>query len=183
MIHDEMLDGLQTSCCRGCNRSYQPDGAPTTHGEMGHVCDEIMRRLECFSGFVWVSCKSAESSAVTPSRNSRIVWGGPSGVANSHVSSLMEGEIEMLVLTRRKNETICVADNVEIRVLEVRGGRVRLGIEAPREIPVNRSEVLTVPSAVGAGCSSVPDDGGPADRDLGIAEIMPAVPSMRRRPR
>ncbi len=89
----------------------------------------------------------------------------------------------MLVLTRKKNEAIRVADNVEIRVLDVRRGRVRLGIQAPREIPVTRSELLAVSTAVGEGHAAVPEDGGPTDREMAIVEFMPVVPSMPRRPR
>ncbi len=47
----------------------------------------------------------------------------------------------MLVLSRKKNESIVINDNIVITVVEVRGDKVRLGIEAPREIPVHRSEV------------------------------------------
>ncbi len=47
----------------------------------------------------------------------------------------------MLVLSRKKNESIIIADNVVITVIEIRGDKVRLGIDAPREIPIHRSEV------------------------------------------
>ncbi len=47
----------------------------------------------------------------------------------------------MLVLSRKKNEQIRIADNIRIVVVEIRGDKVRLGIEAPREIPVHRGEV------------------------------------------
>lgn len=48
----------------------------------------------------------------------------------------------MLVLSRKKNEQIIVGDQIVITVVEVRGDRVRLGIEAPQEIPIHRNEVL-----------------------------------------
>jgi len=48
----------------------------------------------------------------------------------------------MLVLSRRRDESIVVGSNVEIRILEIRGNQVRLGIVAPRSIPVNRKEVF-----------------------------------------
>ena len=48
----------------------------------------------------------------------------------------------MLVLSRKKNESIVIDDRIVITVVEVRGDKVRLGIQAPREIPVHRSEVL-----------------------------------------
>jgi carbon storage regulator len=47
----------------------------------------------------------------------------------------------MLVLSRKKNESIIIDDNIVITVVEVRGDKVRLGIQAPREVPIHRSEV------------------------------------------
>jgi len=47
----------------------------------------------------------------------------------------------MLVLSRKKQERIVIAENIVITVVEVRGNKVRLGIEAPREIAVMREEV------------------------------------------
>lgn len=47
----------------------------------------------------------------------------------------------MLVLTRRVDESIMIGDDIRIVVVEVRGEQVKLGIEAPRHIPVHREEV------------------------------------------
>ena len=47
----------------------------------------------------------------------------------------------MLVLSRQKDESIVIGDNVEITIVDVRGDKVRLGITAPKEIPVHRREV------------------------------------------
>jgi len=47
----------------------------------------------------------------------------------------------MLVLSRKKNESIVINDNINIVVVEIRGDKVRLGVEAPKEIPVHRREV------------------------------------------
>ncbi len=47
----------------------------------------------------------------------------------------------MLVLSRQKDESIMIGDNVEIVIVDVRGDKVRLGITAPKEIPVHRREV------------------------------------------
>lgn len=47
----------------------------------------------------------------------------------------------MLVLSRKKNESIIINDNIRIVVVEVQGDKVRLGIEAPKDIPVHRQEV------------------------------------------
>lgn len=48
----------------------------------------------------------------------------------------------MLVLARKVGQSIVIGDNVEILVIEVRGEQVRLGIEAPKSIPVHRKELL-----------------------------------------
>lgn len=47
----------------------------------------------------------------------------------------------MLVLSRKKNERIIIGDNIEVMVIEIRGDRVRLAIDAPREIEIHRLEV------------------------------------------
>ena len=47
----------------------------------------------------------------------------------------------MLVLSRKVGEQIVIAENVTVTVLEIRGGRVRLGIQAPADVPVHRREV------------------------------------------
>ncbi len=51
----------------------------------------------------------------------------------------------MLVLTRRKNQSIVIGDDIIITVLEVKGEQIRLGITAPRDVQVYREELLTVP--------------------------------------
>lgn len=53
----------------------------------------------------------------------------------------METGNNMLVLSRKKNESIVINDEIVITVVEVRGDKVRLGIQAPRDVPVHRSEV------------------------------------------
>lgn len=47
----------------------------------------------------------------------------------------------MLVLSRKKNESIVINDQIVITIVEIRGDKVRLGIQAPKEVPVHRSEV------------------------------------------
>ncbi len=47
----------------------------------------------------------------------------------------------MLVLSRQRDESIMIGDNVEITIVDIRGDKVRLGITAPREIPVHRREI------------------------------------------
>jgi carbon storage regulator len=47
----------------------------------------------------------------------------------------------MLVLSRQRDETIMIGDNIEVTVVDIRGDKVRLGINAPKEISVHRKEV------------------------------------------
>ncbi len=47
----------------------------------------------------------------------------------------------MLALSRKKNEALIINNNIEISVLEIKGEQVKLGISAPKEIPVYRKEV------------------------------------------
>ena len=48
----------------------------------------------------------------------------------------------MLVLSRKNNESIVINDQIVVTVIEIRGDKVRLGIEAPKEVPVHRREVF-----------------------------------------
>lgn len=47
----------------------------------------------------------------------------------------------MLVLSRKKNESVVINDNITIVVVEIRGDKVRLGIEAPKDVSVHRKEI------------------------------------------
>jgi carbon storage regulator len=47
----------------------------------------------------------------------------------------------MLVLSRKKNESIVINNDITVTVVEIRGDKVRLGIVAPKEVPVHRQEV------------------------------------------
>ncbi len=48
----------------------------------------------------------------------------------------------MLVLSRQRDESIIIGDNIVVTIVDIRGDKVRLGIEAPTEIPVHRREVF-----------------------------------------
>ena len=47
----------------------------------------------------------------------------------------------MLALSRKKNEALVINNNVEVTILDIKGDQVKIGIEAPREVPVYRKEV------------------------------------------
>lgn len=61
----------------------------------------------------------------------------------------------MLVLSRKKNESIVIDDTVVVTVIEIRGDKVRLGIEAPKEVGVHRQEVW---AAIQAGTPQTTGD-------------------------
>lgn len=48
----------------------------------------------------------------------------------------------MLVLSRKKDESIVINENIVITIVEIRGDKVRLGIQAPREVPIHRQEIF-----------------------------------------
>ena len=50
----------------------------------------------------------------------------------------------MLVLSRKKNESIVINDNIVVTVVDIRGDKVRLGFDAPKDIPIHRQEVYDV---------------------------------------
>jgi len=72
----------------------------------------------------------------------------------------------MLVLTRVAGEGIMIGDSVEVIVLSNNGGKVRLGIKAPAEIPVHRTEIYLAIQAQG--------DVGPAPEPQAPQELRPA---------
>lgn len=47
----------------------------------------------------------------------------------------------MLALSRKKNEAVVINNNIEVTILEVKGDQVKIGIEAPKEVPIYRKEV------------------------------------------
>ncbi|MEN8720218.1 MAG: carbon storage regulator CsrA [Oceanococcaceae bacterium] len=49
----------------------------------------------------------------------------------------------MLILTRKRGETILIGDNVTVTVLGVKGQQVRIGIDAPKDVNIHREEILT----------------------------------------
>jgi carbon storage regulator len=70
----------------------------------------------------------------------------------------------MLVLSRKKNESIVINNDITIVVVEIRGDKVRLGVEAPKEVPVHRREVYDAIRRNSRAETEAPAEGGtPAD--------------------
>lgn len=76
----------------------------------------------------------------------------------------------MLVLSRQRDETIMIGDDVEITVVDVRGDKVRLGITAPSRVAVHRKEVYDAIKAENLQASGV--DAG----ELDVMSIRPGAP-------
>jgi carbon storage regulator len=55
--------------------------------------------------------------------------------------NLEEGPRSMLVLSRHRDETIMIGDDIELTVVDIRGDKVRIGVKAPSNVPVHRKEV------------------------------------------
>jgi carbon storage regulator len=66
----------------------------------------------------------------------------------------------VLVLTRRIKESITIGNDVEVTVLEIRGSQVRLGIKAPSDMPVNRTEIYELILQENINASKAPRDLG-----------------------
>ena len=85
--------------------------------------------------------------------------GGPA--KDSTGVSPYERIVVMLVLSRKKNESIVINNDITIVVVEIRGDKVRLGVEAPKEVPVHRREVYDAIKRNAAVQSGAPDRGRP----------------------
>ena len=77
----------------------------------------------------------------------------------------------MLVLSRQRDETIMIGDDIEITVVDIRGDKVRLGINAPRDIMVHRKEVYEAIRRENRAAAQVKPE------DLsGLGKIAPGAP-------
>ena len=77
----------------------------------------------------------------------------------------------MLVLARQRDQTVIIGDDIEVTVVDVRGDKVRLGINAPREISVHRKEVYDAIRRENRAAAQVkPEDVS------GVGKIVPKTP-------
>ena len=79
----------------------------------------------------------------------------------------------MLVLSRKKNESIIINDQITLTVIEIRGDKVRLGIEAPKDVPVHRREVY---DAIQAQFRHLETTKGPQSADFPSPEASVLLP-------
>jgi carbon storage regulator len=74
----------------------------------------------------------------------------------------------MLVLTRKSNQSIMIGDDIEVSVLAIMGEKVRIGIQAPRDIPVFRKEVyIEIQEEGGEGAKGAREEVDAALRTMG----------------
>jgi len=92
----------------------------------------ISRNIRCVQTLICAETSFEDYSEVN---RQRIFSVGYLGKTN------LQKELKMLVLSRQKDESIMIGDEVEITIVDVRGDKVRLGITAPKSIPVHRKEV------------------------------------------
>ncbi len=77
----------------------------------------------------------------------------------------------MLVLTRKSNQSIMIGDDIEVSVLSIMGEKVRIGIQAPRDIPVFRKEVyLEIQEERGEVVAATASHAAPASGGSGEAD-------------
>lgn len=64
----------------------------------------------------------------------------------------------MLILSRRKDESVIIDDDIEISIIDIRGDQVKLGIKAPRNVKVYRNEIFQAIQAENRAAAAAPID-------------------------
>jgi carbon storage regulator len=88
----------------------------------------------------------------------------------------------VLVLTRRKNQSIVIGDGIIVTVLEVKGDQIRLGVTAPRDVPVHREELLAALAQANQAAVLPTDATLPSDPVTASSGISSAAYSKATRP-
>ena len=94
---------------------------------------------------------------------------GHSGCQSPYRST--EGASTVLVLTRKSNQSIMIGDDIEVSVLSIMGEKVRIGIQAPREVPVFRKEVYLEIQQERAAEAAAQAGGVRAEVDAALAKL------------
>jgi carbon storage regulator len=89
----------------------------------------------------------------------------------------------MLVLTRKSDESIKIGENVTITIVDISGGKVRIGIDAPKEIRVIRSEVYETEKLNSAAAVSVPSVADLIPKGSIVSSGLPGGSSYKRKKR
>lgn len=69
----------------------------------------------------------------------------------------------MLILTRRIGESICIGDDVTVRILGINGNQIRIGVDAPKSVEVHRDEIY----------DKIQEEKGRSPRDIGMKSFKP----------
>jgi len=134
-------------CIRAFFASFLSLLAPrSTPGCSGFARDDSISFLHTKSRGMWTMEKSArplcEERACKPTIDRITKATGAARPKRRGPTPQQAGkESRMLVLSRQRDESIIIGDNVVVTVVDIRGDKVRLGIEAPKEVPVHRQEV------------------------------------------
>jgi carbon storage regulator len=97
---------------------------------------------------------------------------GGAGRFRADVTGEEDGAPELLVLTRKSNQSIMIGDDVEVSVLSIVGEKVRIGIQAPADVPVFRTEIyieIQRQQAEGKSSDEIRSEVQGAIKDLGDA--------------
>src|SRR5262245_59515284 len=73
-------------------------------------------------------------------------WSGGHQPGRQCPQETLKGDFKMLVITRREQEAILIGDNIRVTIVNIAPGRVRVGIDAPRDVVITREELLARPT-------------------------------------
>jgi carbon storage regulator len=128
----------QGSTASGLGPRQEEKGDKSNLPERPEACFAQIELIPFFSVTVGRFGSSAATTLPTGTPGN---WHVPARAGKPIADCRQPDEWNMLVLSRQRDESIIIGDNVVITIVDVRGDKVRLGIDAPREVPVHRREV------------------------------------------